>query len=52
MTGRSVLWLIVATLLVFWLIGAVINVIGAVIHALLLIAVLIAVVAIVRRNPV
>jgi uncharacterized protein DUF5670 len=51
-TTRSVLWLVVGTLLVFWLIGAVINVIGAVIHALLLIAILIAVVAIVRRNPI
>jgi hypothetical protein len=52
MATRSVLWLIVGALLVFWLIGAVINVIGAVIHALLLIAILIAVVAIVRRIPV
>jgi hypothetical protein len=46
----NVLWAIVAIVLVLWLIGAVINVVGALIHLLLLVAVIIAVVALFQRN--
>ena len=46
-----ILWAVVAVLLVFWLIGAVINVIGALIHALLIIAIILVVVALFRRGP-
>ena len=52
MPARSLLWVVVAALLVFWLIGVVINVIGALIHLLLLVAVIIVVIALYRRNQV
>ena len=45
----NILWIIVIALLAFWLIGAVINVVGAVIHALLVIALIVAAVAFLRR---
>jgi len=46
-----ILWWIVAILLAFWLIGAIINVVGALIHALLVIAIILILVAVFRRNP-
>jgi hypothetical protein len=46
-----ILWAVVAVLLAFWLIGAIINVVGALIHALLVIAIILVLVAVFRRNP-
>jgi hypothetical protein len=46
-----ILWAVVAVLLVFWLIGAIINVVGALIHALLVIAIILVLVAAFRRTP-
>jgi hypothetical protein len=48
---KSVLWAIVAVLLVIWAIGAIINLIGAAIHALLVLAIILVLVAAFRRNP-
>jgi hypothetical protein len=46
-----ILWAVVAVLLAFWLIGAIIGLLGALIHALLVIAIILVLVAAFRRNP-
>jgi hypothetical protein len=48
---KGILWAIIAVLLVFWAIGAVINLIGAAIHALLVLAIILVLVAVFRRDP-
>ena len=45
-----ILWALVAVLLAFWLIGAVINVVGSLIHALLVVALILIVIALFRRD--
>ncbi len=47
-----IIWAIIAILLVFWAIGAVINIIGFLIHGLLVLAVILILVALFRRKPV
>ena len=46
----GVLGLVVVILLAVWAIGAVINVVGAIIHAVLVIALILAAVAFLRRS--
>jgi hypothetical protein len=48
---KGILWAIVVILLVFWAIGAIINLIGAAIHALLVLAIILILVAAFRRDP-
>jgi hypothetical protein len=44
-----VLVIVVGVLLAFWLIGAVLNVVGSVIHLLLIVALIVVVYAVTRR---
>lgn len=44
-----ILWAVVIALLILWLIGAVINVIGALIHLVLIAALIVLVYALTRR---
>ena len=45
----QILWAIVIALLILWLIGAVINVIGSLIHVVLIAALIVLVYALTRR---
>jgi hypothetical protein len=45
-----ILWLIVALLVVFWLIGAVLDLVGGIIHFVLIAAIAIAIFAFLKRR--
>jgi hypothetical protein len=44
-------WLVVAILVAIWLIGAVLNLVGAAIHTLLIAAIVLVLVLLFRRRP-
>lgn len=47
---RKLLWIIVAILLIFWLIGAVVGFLGDIIHFVLVVAIVLAVLSFIRRK--
>ncbi|MCA1733845.1 MAG: lmo0937 family membrane protein [Acidobacteria bacterium] len=46
----NILWLIVAVLVAIWLVGLVFNIVGGIIHILIVIAVAVAIYAFIKRK--
>lgn len=46
----NILWLIVAVLVAFWLVGLVFDIVGGIIHILIVVAVAVAIYAFIKRK--